>query len=89
MENTDVLYLTKTTLYMVLSLSMPVIIAATSIGLLIAILQAVFQVQEQTLSFAAKLMVVVLVFYIMGEQMASEISIFTGRMLDTFKDLTR
>lgn len=89
MESSEIIYLTQTALYLVLMLSMPIIIGATCIGLLIAVLQTIFQVQEQTLSFAGKLFVVTLLFFIIGENMASEIVLFTQQMLDTFKDITR
>lgn len=89
MESADVLYLTQTTLYLVLMLSMPAIVAATAVGLVIAILQTIFQVQEQTLSFAAKLIAVVILFFVSGTQMASDLSLFTTQIFEGFPETTR
>jgi hypothetical protein len=58
MSEAFLLELTSRTLTLVLILSMPPILAATLMGLLVSLLQALTQVQEQTLSFAVKLVVV-------------------------------
>jgi len=46
---------------LVLLTSLPPIIAATAVGLLVAIFQALTQIQDQTLPYAVKLIVTVLV----------------------------
>jgi flagellar biosynthetic protein FliQ len=48
--------LTREALSLVLLLSAPVLLAALVIGLVISILQAVTQIQEQTLSFVPKIL---------------------------------
>ncbi len=50
-------------LYITLMLSMPAILAATIVGTLVSILQALTQVQEQNISFVAKLITMVIVLY--------------------------
>lgn len=50
-------------LYIALMLSMPSILAATIMGTLVSILQALTQVQEQNISFAVKLVTMVIVLY--------------------------
>ena len=47
-------------LFLVLILSLPTIIAASVVGVLISLLQALTQIQEQTLPFAFKLVAAVL-----------------------------
>ena len=49
-----------------LSISMPCVLVATSIGLVVGILQAVTQVQEQTIAAAPKIFAVFLVIIIGG-----------------------
>lgn len=49
-----------------LVISMPIVLVAAGIGLIVGILQAVTQVQEQTISAAPKILGVFLVLLIMG-----------------------
>lgn len=58
-------HLTKGFLNMLI-ISMPIVLAAAGIGLVVGILQAVTQVQEQTISAAPKILGVFLVLLIMG-----------------------
>ncbi|MCK1546496.1 type III secretion system export apparatus subunit SctS [Bradyrhizobium sp. 147] len=48
-------------LKLTLVLSMPTVLVATGVGLIVSVVQALTQVQEQTLSFAAKLICVSLI----------------------------
>jgi len=77
----DVLYLGKTTVLMVFYISMPIIGAATAVGLIVALLQTLIQLQEQTLGFAAKLVTVVAVFFISGAWMSAELLRFQEQVL--------
>ena len=58
MMQSEALQLTYQALWLVLLLSAPPVIVAAIIGLVIAFLQAATQIQEQTLSFAVKLIAV-------------------------------
>lgn len=71
-----VLYFGKTTITMIMYLSMPVIGAVTAVGLIIALLQTLIQLQEQTLAFAAKLITVIVVVLISGAWMTNEMMLF-------------
>lgn len=62
-------------IFVALKIGGPLLILSMLIGVLIAIFQAVTQIHEQTLAFAIKLSVIVLVFMIFG-----------GRMLDMLLD---
>lgn len=53
--------------YLVLMLSLPTILVAAIVGILFALFQAITQLQEQTLSFAVKLVAVsVVLFMLLG-----------------------
>jgi type III secretion HrpO family protein len=80
MQPEDILYMGKSTVMMIFYLSMPIIIAATAVGLIIALIQTLIQLQEQTLAFAAKLAVVVVVFFITGDWMAIEMLNFQNQI---------
>ncbi len=53
-------------LILVLTLAGPVLIAALLVGLVIGILQAATQIQEQTLTFVPKIIVVFLALILLG-----------------------
>ena len=81
MSEADVLNLTSQALMLTLILSMPPIIAAAGIGLLISLLQALTQIQEQTLPFAFKLIAVVISIFITARWMGLEIYNFALSIL--------
>lgn len=69
----DIINLTSHALMLTLILSMPPIIAAAGIGLLISLIQALTQIQEQTLPFAFKLIAVVISIFITARWMGIEV----------------
>lgn len=81
MSPIDVLYFGKSAVLLVFYLSLPIIGAATIVGLVIAMLQTLIQLQEQTLGFAAKLAAVVAVFFISGGWMTNEMMGFQELIL--------
>jgi flagellar biosynthetic protein FliQ len=62
----------------------PPILAALVIGLVLAIVQALTQIQEQTLSMASKILAVFGVLYLAGYWMASHIHRFTYVIFSEF-----
>lgn len=62
--STDVLELVKHALWLVLMLSAPPIIAASIVGLIVAFLQAATQLQEQTLTYTVKFLVIVVAIFV-------------------------
>lgn len=82
MSEAFLIELTSRALTLVLVLSMPPIIAATLIGLLVSLLQALTQVQEQTLSFAVKLVVVSVVLLLTMGWVGDELLRFTDYIFD-------
>ena len=58
MNNAELVNLLIQALYLVLWLSLPPIIVASVVGTLFSLFQALTQIQEQTLSFAIKLIAV-------------------------------
>ena len=82
MESAAVDYAMKA-LYLVLMLSMPPIVVASLIGILLSLIQAITQLQEQTLTFGVKLIAVVLTLVLMGGWLSGEI------LRDTHEIFTR
>jgi flagellar biosynthesis protein FliQ len=72
--------LTAETLYLVLLVSAPVLGVSLAIGLVVGLLQAVTQVQEQTLSFVPKLVGVGAALAVAGGWMGAQLVRFTGEL---------
>ncbi len=76
--NTDAIHLAAQALYLVLLLSLPPIAVASVVGIILAFLQAVTQLQDQTLSFGIKLIAVIATLFIMGSWVGSELLRFAN-----------
>lgn len=82
MELTSIYGFTSQALKLVLVASMPAVIAAALIGVLVSLLQALTQVQEQTLPFAFKLMAVALTLYAMIGVLGGDFYLYTQQIFD-------
>lgn len=58
----------------------PILIIALVVGLLVSILQATTQIQEQTLSFVPKLLSILLALVLLGNFMLNVLISFTERI---------
>ena len=68
--------------WLVIKLCAPMLLLSMSVGVLLAIFQAVTQIHEQTLSFIFKLTVVVLVLLIGGGWMMETLLDYARRIFD-------
>ncbi|MFC0217414.1 type III secretion protein S [Pseudochelatococcus lubricantis] len=73
---------------LVMLLSMPPIVVASVVGILVSLLQALTQVQEQTLSFAIKLIAVAITIASVAGFLGSEILNYTLKIFNGFPDMT-
>ncbi|HJK97945.1 MAG TPA: type III secretion system export apparatus subunit SctS [Polyangiaceae bacterium LLY-WYZ-14_1] len=69
--------LSAETLYLVLWLSAPALLVSLAIGLIVGLLQAVTQVQDQTLAFVPRLAAVGITLAVAGAWMGAELLRFT------------
>lgn len=76
-------------LYLVFAISAPIIIAVTVVGLIIAVLQAATQIQEQTVQFALKFFVVVVALFVTGATLGSALYAFGNEMFTQFPYVTQ
>ncbi len=67
-------------LWLAVLLAAPLLMSALAVGLLIGIFQAATQIQEMTLSFIPKLMVLVIALLVAGPWMLQLIVTFTQRL---------
>ena len=89
MNSAQLLDYAQTCLILVLKLSMIPIVVATVVGLLVSILQALTQVQEQTLGFAVKLVVIAFTIMLAAHWMGGEMLLFTEDIFNHFAAVTK
>lgn len=76
-------------LYLTLMLSMPAIVVASVVGTLFSLFQALTQIQEQTLSFAVKLIAVGVTLYLTAGWMGGELLNYAISLFDNFPRLVQ
>ena len=77
MNQAQILDYAQMCLILVLRLSLIPIVVATVIGLLVSLLQALTQIQEQTLGFAVKLIAISLTLLVCASWMGSSLLLYT------------
>ncbi|MGI5844213.1 MAG: flagellar biosynthesis protein FliQ [Candidatus Xenobium sp.] len=82
-----VLAITTQALYLILTLSAPMLISALAVGLMISILQATTQVQEQTLSFVPKIVATFLSVVLCGTWIFNMLSNFAIRLFSDIANM--
>jgi type III secretion protein S len=83
MTSADIIFYTSQSLLLVLLLSMPVVTVAAIVGLLVGLFQGLTQIQDQTLSFAIKLIAVIITIVLSAQWLGAEIYNFTIKMFDS------
>lgn len=74
-------------MYLILLLSAPMLLSALGVGLVISIIQATTQIQEQTLSFVPKLLATFLSCLICGTWIAGMVGGFATEIFDNIQHL--
>ena len=87
--NGDFVTLTNEALWLVLILSAPPIIVASVAGLLVAVVQAATQIQEQTLQYTVKFFAIVITLFVTASLLASSLYRFSDRIFTEFPALIR
>lgn len=86
MSEADIISHASRALLLVLVLSLPPIVVAALVGVVVGLIQALTQIQEQTISFAFKLASIVLVIFMMMGWIGSEL---LGYAADSFNRVER
>lgn len=87
MSDSIVVDLARNALLLAASLAGPMLLVALIVGLIISILQAVTQIQEQTLAFVPKLAAVAMVFLIGLPWMIQTAVRYTAELLRSIPNL--
>ena len=84
MSQAQILDYAKMCLVLVLRLSLIPIAVATVIGILVSLLQALTQIQEQTLGFAVKLIAISITLLVCASWMGSTLLLYTQDIFNNF-----
>ena len=76
--------ITRESLFLVITASAPPIVVSLIVGFAVSIFQATTQIQEQTLTFAPKLVVVFGMLALAGPWIGSQLVRFTFEVFDRF-----
>jgi type III secretion protein S len=76
-------------LYLSLALSMPSILVASLVGTLFSLFQALTQIQEQTLSFAVKLVAICITLFLTAGWTGGELMNYGLSVFDAFQRVSR
>ena len=85
----DVISIMRGAVTQIISIIAPVLGLALIVGLVVAILQAVTSIQEQTLTFLPKLLVILLVIALLGGMMFSSLSEYTVSLFNRIPDFAK
>lgn len=81
--------ITQEALYLVLVVSAPPVLMSLIVGFIISLFQATTQIQEQTLTFAPKVIIVFGVLAMTGPWIGSQLVRFTFHVFDRFPALIK
>ncbi len=84
MQTSDVITYVIQALLLTLWLSLPPIVVASVVGIIFSLIQALTQIQEQTLSFGVKLVAVGITLYLTARWIGGEIYNYTITLFDQF-----
>jgi len=80
----ELTFIVQQSLYLVLVASAPPVLMSLVVGFIISVFQATTQIQEQTLSFAPKVIIVFGVLALAGTWIGTQLLRFTFHVFDRF-----
>ena len=82
MNTTEILEISRETIFILLQVGIPIMVVTLVIGLAISLLQALTQIQEMTLVFVPKLIATMLSLILLLPFMLGVLTSFTERLAD-------
>lgn len=82
MSQADVITIMQQALFTIILVSAPMLLVSLVVGLAISIFQATTQINEQTLSFAPKIIAIFLSLIAFGPWMINKLIDFTNKLFD-------
>lgn len=81
MQATDVADIGREALFVLLQISLPLMMVALAVGLIVALFQALTQIQEMTLTFVPKIVAIFLALLFMGSFMFTTLKDFSDSLV--------
>lgn len=88
MSPADALEIAREAIFVTIKISAPVMLVALIVGLVISLIQALTQVQEMTLTFVPKILVIFLSLLLFFPFMLATLTSFTERLADRIAGLS-
>ena len=82
METAEVLEVMRDAIYVLILISAPMMLVALIVGLIIAIIQALTQIQEATLTFVPKVLAMLVVLVLTLPYMVDQLTSLNNRLYD-------
>ncbi len=82
MSQTDIITIMQQALFTIILVSAPMLLVSLVVGLAVSIFQATTQINEQTLSFAPKIIAIFLSLIAFGPWMINKLMDFTNKLFD-------
>ncbi len=89
MSQDFIIYLSREAVYTILLLAAPLLGTSLLVGLLISIFQATTQIQEQTLTFVPKIVVILVCLVIFGPWMLNLLVSFTTNLFAVIPEIMK
>ncbi len=89
MHELQAMDLARRSILIALQLSLPILVLSLVVGVVVSLFQAVTQIQEQTLTFVPKIIVLVLALVVLGPWMLHTIVGFTSGLLTSLPTTLR
>ena len=88
MTGSEVMDVAQDAIFTLLAVAGPIMIAALVVGLIIAVFQALTQIQEMTLTFVPKIIAIFLALLFFIPMMAANLTGLMDRMVDRISNIT-
>jgi flagellar biosynthetic protein FliQ len=82
MDEADIIDFARETIVLIMKISAPVMVIGLAVGVAIALIQALTQIQEMTLSFVPKMMAIFLAIFLMMPLFFEALITFTQKIAD-------
>ncbi len=82
MNEDELISVTQEAIMLIITLSAPIMIIGLVVGVMIALFQALTQIQEMTLAFVPKMLAIFVAIMLMFPMMATALQAFTERLAD-------
>lgn len=88
MEQTEIIDFMRDAIWLCIKLAGPVMIVGLLVGVIIALIQALTQIQEMTLAFVPKIIAIFATIFVLFPVMAQMLIEFTERLADKIISLS-